>query len=214
MKPKEFIEKYHLAEGWAKGWPSDNKRRQKQFITDMTSELLAMLEYNKAQDNIKGFDNAVNAIKSKWDGIDKKIPYGLPEKLWGFFFATVVAPLREEFCPRQMEQRRQEAAERRAEWQKRKEMRDWWKNREREFIDDWNRSFYYSMLARLLALEAIPNESFAALELPNTATVEEINKAYRVKAAMAHPDHGGSQEAFITLTEHKNKCLAWATKQA
>ena len=206
MKPKDFITKYQLEGGW-------KPKAQKAFLSDLTNELLALLEYNKAQGNLKGFDNAVTAIKSKWDGISKKIPYGLPDKLWSYYFATVIAPLREEFCPAQMEQRRQEAAQRKAEYEKRKEMRDWWKKQEEEFVNSWYKDMYASMLARLLFLESKPTESFAALGIPDTSTAEEINKAYRVKSMTAHPDHGGSQEAFIALTEHKNKCLAWASKQ-
>jgi hypothetical protein len=71
MKPKEFIEKYNLANGW-------NPRKQSQFLTDMTSELIALLELNHAQNNIKGFDNAVHVIRMKWDVISNKIPYSHP----------------------------------------------------------------------------------------------------------------------------------------
>lgn len=65
MKPKEFIEKYGLETGWKAKYQND-------FLQDMTSELLAFLEYNKAENNIKGFDNAVKVIRMKWDAISNK----------------------------------------------------------------------------------------------------------------------------------------------
>ena len=92
MKPKEFITKYHLERGW-------NSRVQKPFLQDFTNELIAFLEFFNAQNNIRGFENAVKVIRSKWDAVSHKIPYGLPDKLWSYFWATVVCKLREELCP-------------------------------------------------------------------------------------------------------------------
>ena len=56
MKPKEFIEKYGIQGGW-------NHKHQTNFLHDFTIELIVMLEYNKAVDNIKGFDNALRTIR-------------------------------------------------------------------------------------------------------------------------------------------------------
>lgn len=78
MKPKEFIIKYHLERGW-------NSRVQEPFLQDFTNELIAFLELHNAQNNIRGFDNAVKTIRSKWDAVSNKIPYGLPDKLWSYF---------------------------------------------------------------------------------------------------------------------------------
>lgn len=41
MKPKEYIEKYGIQGGW-------NPKKQQEFLSDLTSELLAFCEYNKA----------------------------------------------------------------------------------------------------------------------------------------------------------------------
>ena len=68
MKPKEFIEKYGIQGGW-------NPKHQTNFLQDFTSELIVMLEYNKAVDNIKGFDNALRTIRQKWDAISNKIRF-------------------------------------------------------------------------------------------------------------------------------------------
>ena len=104
MKPKEFIEKYGIQGGW-------NTKHQTNFLQDFTNELIVMLEYNNAVDNIKGFDNALRVIRQKWDAISNKIRFGLPEGMWRYFFATVVVKLREEMCSREMQIRKERAEE-------------------------------------------------------------------------------------------------------
>lgn len=201
MKPKDFIEKYNLNRGW-------NKYKQNEFLTDMTSELLALLETYHAENNIKGFDNAVNVIRMKWDAIDKKIPYGIPEKLWGYYFATTIAKIREQMCPDEMAARR----ERKAEWERRQaeraEQRARW---ERDFFgfgdfDDW---FYSHLAAMFLRTETRPTEAFATLGLDDNATAEDVAKAYRKLSMETHPDRGGDKDKFIAVTEAKNKCMSW-----
>lgn len=202
MKPKEFIQKFGLEKGW-------NPKVQESFIQSFTSELLAFLELNKAENNIKGFDNTVKVIRSKWDAISNKIPYGLPEKLWSYFYATVICKLREELCPKEMEQRRRMAEERRRE----REERHAWINEMNKWYNNWfNQSFERAALMFLL-LNSVPSESFQYLGLPEDATGEQIKQRYREMSLKAHPDMGGSQEEFIKLTEHKNKCLKWAMRQ-
>ena len=66
MKTKEYLDKYNLHKGW-------DTKIQNEFISDMTSELEAQLILNKAEDNIRGFDNALRCIRMKWDSISKKI---------------------------------------------------------------------------------------------------------------------------------------------
>ena len=114
MKPKEFIEKYGIQGGW-------NPKHQTNFLQDFTSELIVMLEYNKAVDNIKGFDNALKTIRQKWDAISNKIRFGLPEGMWRYFFATVVVKLREEMCSREVQARKERAEEKRKAWEARQE---------------------------------------------------------------------------------------------
>lgn len=201
MKPKEFITKYHLERGW-------NSRVQEPFLQDFTNELIAFLEFFNAQNNIRGFENAVKIIRSKWDAVSNKIPYGLPDKLWSYFWATVVCKLREELCPAEV--RRMEA--RKAEWEKRQAERE--ERRERE--NRWWRMSQESIWERIamlyLLLNSAPSESFAYLGLKEDATPEEITKRYRELSLKCHPDKGGSQEEFIKLTEHKNKALKWASR--
>ena len=98
MKPKNYIEKHKMMQGHFS---------HDEFIQDLSSELLAFCEMYKASDNIKGFDNAVKVIRMKWDAISNKIPFGLPDKLWNYFYATTVVKLREELCSREMSARKE-----------------------------------------------------------------------------------------------------------
>lgn len=47
MKPKECIEKYGIQGGW-------NPKKQQEFLSDLTSELLAFCEYNKVEKQHQG----------------------------------------------------------------------------------------------------------------------------------------------------------------
>jgi hypothetical protein len=52
--------------------------------------------------------------------------------------------------------------------------------------------------------------AFRALGLPETAGATEIRRAWKLKAAAAHPDRGGSQATFVALTAARDRALAWA----
>lgn len=200
MKTKEYLDKYNLHKGW-------NTKIQNEFISDMTSELEAQLMLNKAEDNIRGFDNALRCIRMKWDSISKKIPYGIPDKLWNYFFATVVAPLREQMCPREMQRRHEIHEEKQRRYEERKKI-------EYDFFEEMYQAHmnYWKNLLAHIVLASMPMDSFEYLGLAIDATVDDIQKKFRELALKAHPDRGGSQEKFIELTNHRNKCLKWASR--
>lgn len=200
MKTKEYIDKYNLHKGW-------NTKIQNEFISDMTSELEAQLMLNKAEDNIRGFNNALRCLRMKWDSISKKIPYGIPEGLWNYFFATVVAPLREQMCPREMKRQREIREERQRRYEERKKM-------EHDFMEEMYQAHmnYWKNLLAHIVLVSMPMDSFAYLDLAVDATPDDIQKRFRELALKAHPDRGGSQEKFIELTNHRNRCLKWASR--
>lgn len=53
---------------------------------------------------------------------------------------------------------------------------------------------------------SVPKPNWAAFfGLPSNCTNEQIKAAYRNKAKQAHPDKGGSAEAFRRVTEHFNQ---------
>lgn len=203
MKTKEYLDKYNLHKGW-------NTKIQNEFISDMTSEFEAQLMLNKAEDNIRGFDNALRCIRMKWDSISNKIPYGIPDKLWNYFFATVIAPLREQMCPKEMQRRREIREEKQRRYEERKKWeRDFVEEMYQAYMNSW-KNYYKNLLAHIV-LASMPIDSFAYLGLAVDATVDDIQKRFRELALKAHPDRGGSQEKFIELTNHRNKCLKWAS---
>ena len=104
MKPKEFIAKYGISTGWRGGI-------QNRFIEDMSAELNQACEDLKV-DNLGAFTNAVKVVSSKWTAISNKIPFGIPEQIWKYFYATVICPKREELCPSDMKQVREEKEQR------------------------------------------------------------------------------------------------------
>jgi hypothetical protein len=46
------------------------------------------------------------------------------------------------------------------------------------------------------------------LGLPPLYTPDQLEAAYRERIWHAHPDHGGSQEHFLALTESRNLLMA------
>ena len=50
----------------------------------------------------------MKVVSAKWTSISNKIPYGIPEQLWNYFYATIVCPKREELCGKDMDQVRED----------------------------------------------------------------------------------------------------------
>jgi DnaJ-class molecular chaperone len=48
---------------------------------------------------------------------------------------------------------------------------------------------------------------FFTLGIPNNATREQIDTAYREKVRTAHPDRGGSSEEFNRITKAREQAL-------
>lgn len=91
---------------------------------------------------------------------------------------------------------------RQKEWEE--ESRKYREQRQREH--DWfNRLLFGSLFSGM----AVPSESFKMLGIADSYSEEEVKKAYRTLSLKHHPDRGGNQQAFIDLTEAKNKCLAY-----
>lgn len=194
MKPLDYQKKYNLLQG--------TNFSHNEFIADLTQDFLALLEVGNSFKNIKGFENAVRAIRMKWDGINKKTAGNLPEKLWNYFYASVIVKMREDLFPTEMERRRREAEEKK---RRREEYKRW----EDDMFGGFDPFARFSFLASLFFRSLIPTESFEFLGLPTDATKEDVQSKYRELSKIYHPDRGGSQEKFIELTEAKNKCLAY-----
>ena len=197
MKTKEYVLKYNLSK--------HDKFNHSEFVSDLTIDFLSLLEIGRANENIKGFNNAVNAIRMKFDAINNKTVGCIPEKLWNYFFATVVVKFREKLFPIQMQKQREEKAEKKRIYEERKK----WEQQEFGYFDNM---FFYSILADLFKIQ-VPVKSFETLELQKDATIEDVTKRYRRLSMLHHPDKGGNKDKFIQITNAKNKCLAYLSKQ-
>jgi hypothetical protein len=65
-----------------------------------------------------------------------------------------------------------------------------------------------------LDLTPSPVAALDALGITVTATPDDIKRAFRRRASTAHPDRGGSVQAFQTLEGHYREALAWAERRA
>lgn len=198
MKPREFVSKYKLDE-------NSEKFDRKGFIADFELEFASLLQIGKAKEYLPGFDNAVRALRMKWDAISNKSKTGLPENLWKFFFATSIAPTREAFFPNEMNRRREEKA-------RREEYRRFRNGYESSFFNDFRNAFFGSMFEELLRgmkQGAVPTKEFALLSLnPDTATVDDVQKEFRQASLKCHPDKGGTDAQMCEILEARKKCLA------
>ena len=130
MKTKEYVTKYNLSQS--------DKFNHNEFVSDLANDLLTALEVGKGKENIKGFNNAVNAIKMKFDAINNKT-LGNIEKIWGFFFATVVVKLKEELFPEFVKAQNEQREKAKRQYEER-----------RRFEDSYDDFSFWGRMARLL----------------------------------------------------------------
>lgn len=200
MKPLHYIKKYNLTRG-------GTKFNHSELISDLNKDLQDLIKEGIRSDGtipIHGFDNAVSAIRQKWDSINNKVVEPLPEKLWGYFYAAVICELKEEMFPEIMKLRR----EKHAKYVRAQEERRRQENQNSTFFHDlWENilSRYYSVIK--------PMKSFRLLELNHMeVTADDVKKAYKIKAKKNHPDVGGSEESMQAINEAKVKCLKYLEK--
>jgi hypothetical protein len=181
---------------------------------------MTLLEVGNCTKNIKGFENSVRAIRMKWDAINNKTVGCLPEKLWGYFYAKIVMGYKNQLFPEILKAREEE-----------KKRREEYRRREQEEFNSYfnpfaffdtsgsmggDKSFFsftfddmfMSFMASLFKTQ-IPEESFIKLGLTSSATVDQVKESYRILALKYHPDKGGNNDLFISITEAKNKCLMY-----
>jgi len=193
MKTKEYIKKYEL--------DKSDKFNHNEFVSDLTIDFMTLLEVGKATENLKGFENGVRAIKMKFDAINNKTVGCIPDKLWKYFYATVIVKMREELFPTEMQRQREDREERKRRYEERKK----WENEENGNF--WN-YFFGSTLLDMFKI-SVPTDSFTILGLTTDADESSIKSAYRSLSKIHHPDMSGKQDKFIEITEAKNKCLMY-----
>ena len=199
MKPKEYITKYNLSE--------TNVFNHNDFVFDLTSDFVTLLDVGNGKKNFMGYENAVRAIRMKWDAIhNKTVNGGLPDKLWNYFYAVVIAKTKEQLFPEQMKAKRDEKERKariRGEWER------FYEEQDREFGDWFWKSIFIGLL---MGGVAKPESSFDVLGLDHDASAEDVKKKYRELSMVHHPDKGGNAQAFMNITEAKNKLLAYLEK--
>ena len=194
MKTKEYVIKYQL--------DKSDKFNHSEFVYDLSIDFMSLLEVGNATESFKGFNNAVNAIRMKFDAINNKTKGCISEKLWSYFFATVIVKMKASLFPTEVRRQEEQKQERKRMHEERKRMNDYFYN------DYFDRAFFYSILADMFKVK-IPTESFTVLQLESDATADDVKTKYRELSFIHHPDKGGKQDDFIRLTEAKNKCLAY-----
>lgn len=101
MKPKDLVAKLNLANGKL------TKAKVSALMDEMKREATEVIESFKVNDDISKFHQAVKVVRSKWDGISNKMPYGLDDKQWNYFYASVIVPLRDKMCPTYIKRKRE-----------------------------------------------------------------------------------------------------------
>ena len=92
MKPKEIIKKAGLENGFS-------RKNQDALFDILTGELKEIYDSFNVTDSDRHFEAALKVIRSKWRSISAKIPKGLSDGVWSYFYATHIGPLKGTLCP-------------------------------------------------------------------------------------------------------------------
>lgn len=91
MNTQSYVRKYNLSK--------DTNFNHSDFIADFAIDFISMIEYHGSSININNWDNVITQINKKWEAINNKTIGNLPDKLWNYFWATIVVPLKEQTFP-------------------------------------------------------------------------------------------------------------------
>lgn len=201
MKPKEYMKKYNL--------DKETRFPHDALVADLTNDFVTNVEYLQAanQMNFNRYKICIKEIKSKFDGIANKsiIKQEIWDKLWKYFFATVVIKLRDKLFSEYM-------ANEKRKYEERKKVRLDWES----YNNFGGSSFfnYFNLFNSLyrMAVNKAPEKELSILELDKECTTDDVKSAYRCLIVQHHPDKGGSADKFREMTEARNKCLAFAER--
>ena len=199
MKPNEYIKKYNLKE-------PDFKFNHKEFVADLTIDFNAMVEYHRQSNwNYSKFQLCVKDVRQKFVSISAKSAHPhVNEKLWKYFYATSIGPMKDAMFGEQIKKERARRQRARNSYGK----SSVW---EAEFFFRiWEAQFRKALSDLLSGVHAKPTSSFAVLGLSDLATTDEIKKRYKELAFQYHPDKGGNPTKFREITEARDRCLMYA----
>jgi len=212
MKPKEFIKKYHLNE-------SVHFNHQN-FITDLAFDFRNLVEFQSQSNwSFAKFQNCITEIKQKFDSISNKAIEPLNEKLWNYFYATVVVPVKEEQFGEALRKKKEEREREKHEHYSWSHPFETYQKNQRGSASDFWSAFIFNEFFNQFFKEKLNNIfqetdktvlAFKKLNLPQTATKEEIQSKFRKLCLTEHPDKGGSNEKFREIIEAKNFCMMYA----
>lgn len=209
MKTKEYVKKYKLDTQYG--------FNHSDFIIDLTADFMATLQFlaTKNQLSYNRFLSVVKESKQKFDSISyrAKAKTEVWKKLWNFFYASVVVHTRDARFSDYLKKKQQEKAD--YDFVRMGGIAD---VGHQEIMDKLFEEALREHMRRIRDMFNIPpmihaqyvtctKKDFELLGLENGCAIDEVKKAYKQKALAAHPDAGGSDAAFIKLTEAKNRIL-------
>ena len=92
MKANEYVKKYHI----------DTKKafNYRLFCRDMGKDFGELLHsYGKEDFTEDKFEVIIKELKQKFDSINNKALYGVPIKIWNYFYATTISNKRRKMFP-------------------------------------------------------------------------------------------------------------------
>jgi curved DNA-binding protein CbpA len=203
MKPNEYIKKYNLK-------IKDTNFNHNEFIADLAIDFNAMIEYHRnANWNYPKFQLCVKDIRQKFVSISSKTAHkNINDKMWGYFYATIVGPAKESMFGEQLKREREIREERKREKQR-------WNRAQQAWQNIWEEQYRRVIDSLLKGISAIPTGSFITLGISESASQDEIKKKYKELAFECHPDRNQSDpkaaRKFRDITEARDRCLAYAS---
>lgn len=209
MKVKEYIKKYDL--------DKTHVFDRVSFIEDLKTDFFTMAAVYK-KIGIGEWNVLIKSVKQKFDGIFNKSKVNVEgaERLWNFFYASVVVPFRDEKFPdfkqsvhkhkmhNDRNYRMHQVAE--EQW---KEINDHFKKMHEEFF----RNFTNNLKAFSLPEQIITCRRILQINDDEALSLEIIDKNFKFLAKIHHPDRGGKREKFIEIMEAKEKLEGYLDKK-
>jgi hypothetical protein len=199
MKTKEYIKKYNL--------DIQSKFNHNDFINDLTVDFISQLEFHTSTFQgltLVKYQILVKQIREKWNNISLKSKEALPDKLWNYFYATVIAKVKEEYFKDYFAKIKREKEEKKKFWAQ-------FNNGYDSFFDNFFHNFWKERISSLLSGNNIDNY-LSTLGFDKIPVLDDLNKKYRELVMQHHPDKGGNSEMFQKITEAKNYILRYIKK--
>lgn len=93
MNSKEYVTHFKLSEKFSKS-------KGERLLVALGQEFKERcIKANLDGTEYKDFQNVVNEMRLKFNGISNKVPFGLSEDLWRFFYSTQICVVRDELYP-------------------------------------------------------------------------------------------------------------------